>query len=35
MATMHVGLLRLYCGVGRRHPAAIVGHQFDGTQFDA
>jgi hypothetical protein len=33
MATMHVGLLRLYCGIGQRHPAAIVGHQFDGTPF--
>jgi hypothetical protein len=33
MATMHVGLLRLYCGIGHRHPAAIVGHQFDGTPF--
>jgi hypothetical protein len=33
MATMHVGLLRLYCGIGQRHPAIIVGQQFDGTPF--
>jgi hypothetical protein len=33
MATMHVGLLRLYCGIGQRHPASIVGQQFDGTPF--
>ncbi|MDQ1426067.1 MAG: hypothetical protein QOD72_3565, partial [Acidimicrobiaceae bacterium] len=33
MATVHVGLLRLYCGIGQRHPAVIVGRQFDDTPF--